>query len=171
VLAQDPPAGSEAPEGSRVRLNVAQEVAATTTLAPTAPPAPAIVPDVVGEELADAAEDFADEGLKVSVRYVPSEEEQGRVVAQAQPAGTERRRGDSVQLNISMGTPPPEEAVVPDVVRRRLDQARRTLEQAGFEVLAFNLAGEVRNESFVNSQSPSSGGVVPRGSLVILYLG
>jgi hypothetical protein len=60
-----------------------------TTTAPsttTAPPEPATVPDVVGDELADAAKAFGDEGLKVAVRYVPVERAAGRVVAQAQPA-------------------------------------------------------------------------------------
>lgn len=185
VVAQNPPAGSTATEGETVRLNVAQEVAATTTVATTAPPpattaprptatpepVPATVPDVVGDELADAAQDFADEGLKVSVRYVPSDEQQGRVVAQAQPAGTDRTRGDTVQLNVSTGPEPAEAARVPGVVGRRQDQGRRTLEQAGFEVLAINLAGEVRNESPIASQTPAAGASVPRGSLVILYLG
>ena len=60
-----PRSGSEAPEGSTVRVNVAQRVEAsplptttnqTTTTAPTEPePEPAVVPDVVGDELADAA--------------------------------------------------------------------------------------------------------------------
>lgn len=184
VLAQDPAAGTEAAEGSRVRLNVAQEAAGTTTLsttappppptappATTAPPAPAAVPDAVGKELAEAAREFGDEGLKVSVQYVPSEEPQGRVVAQAQPAGTERRRGDTVQLNVSIGTEPAAAAEVRDVVGRRLDQGRRTLDQAGFEVLALNLDGEVRNESPVASQTPAAGASVPRGSLVLLYVG
>lgn len=186
VVAQDPAAGTEAAEGSRVRLNVAQEVAGTTTLATTAPPPtttappattappepePATVPDAVGKELADAAREFGDEGLKVSLRYVPSEEPQGRVVAQAQPAGTERRRGDTVQLNVSNGPEPAAAAEVPGVVGRRLEQARRTLEQAGFEVLPLSLDGEVRNESPVASQTPPAGASVPRGSLVLLYLG
>jgi serine/threonine-protein kinase len=93
------------------------------------------------------------------------------VVAQAQPAGTERSRGDTVQLNVSIGPEPAAATEVPDVVGRRLDQGRRTLEQAGFEVLALALDGEVRNESPIASQTPSAGASVPRGSLVLLYLG
>jgi serine/threonine-protein kinase len=185
VVAQDPPAGREADEGSRVRLNVAQPAQPTTPAATsgpaatTAPPAttapaprPAVVPDVVGQELADAARAFADEGLKVSVRYVPSNEAAGRVVAQAQPGGTERRRGDTVQLNVSIGAEPQQPVSVSAVTGRRLEQARTTLAQAGFEVLALKLAaGEIRNEDTVSSQSPGAGAPVPRGSLVLLYVG
>jgi beta-lactam-binding protein with PASTA domain len=197
VVAQAPAAGSEEPEGTTIRLNVAQEATDTTgtttgetttgetttgetttgettteatTTAPRPPPPPATVPDVVGQELADAARAFADEGLRVAVRYVPSREAQGRVVAQAQPAGTERQRGDTVQLNVSTGAEPAAAASVPGVVGQRLDQARQTLGDAGFEVLAVDLQGQVRNEDRVASQSPGRGASVPRGSLVLLYV-
>jgi beta-lactam-binding protein with PASTA domain len=189
VVAQSPAAGKEAPTGSTVRLNVAQAPGqtstgqtttqpaattpppATTTNAPA--PAPATVPDVVGDELADAAAAFGSEGLKVAVDYVPSSEPQGRVIAQARPAGTELKRGDTVQLNISIGPEPAAATSVPDVTGRRLDEARQTLEQAGFEVLAVNRVGgaRVRNSATIGSQTPAAGASIPSGSLVILYVG
>ena len=73
VVAQSPQAGAEEPEGTTVRLNVAEAATETTTGATTtgatttqatttspatttAPPQPrpAVVPDVVGQELAEA---------------------------------------------------------------------------------------------------------------------
>lgn len=191
VIAQSPVAGKQAKPGGTVRLNVAKAVTGTTgpatTTAPpaatTAPPAttapatttaapgPTTVPEAVGKELAVAAQAFAAEGLKVAVQYVPSDEAAGRVVAQAQPAGTKRKRGDTVQLNVSIGAEPAAATTVPDVVDRRQDQARRALEQAGFEVLALNLNGDVRNETPVASQTPAGGSSIPRGSLVLLYVG
>ena len=188
VVAQRPAAGAEAPQGTAVRLNVAQQAGdttpATTTQAAgtTAPPATTqatttqaqprrtTVPEAVGKELAVAARDFARAGLKVAVAYVPSEEQAGRVIAQAQPAGTERNRGDTVQLNVSIGAEPAEAASVPNVVGQRQEDGRRTLEGAGFEVLALALEGQVRRESVVASQSPGGGASVPRGSLVLLYV-
>lgn len=181
VVAQRPAAGAAAPKGTAVRLNVAQQSGATTatpaatqatTQAATtqAQPRRTTVPEAVGKELAVAARDFARAGLKVAVAYVPSEEQAGRVIAQAQPAGTERNRGDTVQLNVSIGAEPAEAASVPNVVGQRQEQGRRTLEQAGFEVLALALEGQVRRESVVASQSPSGGASVPRGSLVLLYV-
>ena len=183
VVAQNPAAGQETPTGSTVRLNVAQApgttTGQTTTTQPpatttTQPPAtaPATVPEAVGEELADAANAFAAEGLKVAVDYVPSEEPQGRVVAQARPAGTTLKRGDTVQLNVSVGSEPPAAASVPNVVGRRLDEARQALEQAGFEVLAPERTGggQVTNTSAVASQTPAAGASIPGGSLVILYV-
>ncbi|HWL34022.1 MAG TPA: PASTA domain-containing protein [Gaiellaceae bacterium] len=195
VVAQSPGAGNEVVEGTVVRINIAEARPApppattddattsgqtTTQPAATAPPpattteapatAPATVPDVVGQELADAASAFSDEWLKVGVRYVPSNEPQGRVVAQAQPAGTVLKRGDTVQVNVSIGAEPAAAAAVPSIAGRRLDEARQALEQAGFEVLALKFGGEVRNENPVTSQTPAGGASVPGGSLVILYL-
>ena len=190
VVAQSPSAGDEAQEGTTVRLNVAEAATQTTTGATTtgatttqatttssatttAPPQPppALVPDVVGQELAEAGRAFADEGLKVAVAYVPSQEPAGRVVAQAQPAGTELERGDTVQLNVSTGPEPAERTTVPRAAGQSLEDGRESLVQAGFEVLALTVGdGEIRNESTIGSQSPAGGASVPRGSLVILYV-
>lgn len=192
VVAQAPTAGSEQPEGTSIRLNVAEAATGTTTgttgttteattsgQTTTAPPTttaptparPATVPDVVGRELAEAARAFADEGLKAAVRYVPSQEAQGRVVAQAQPAGTERRRGDTVQLNVSTGAEPQAATTVPRAAGQTLERGRGLLEDAGFEVLALTVGDrEVENESRILSQSPAGGASVPRGSLVLLYV-
>ena len=194
VVAQAPPAGAEQPEGATIRLNVAEAAGSTTgettdetttgatttaetttpstTTAPTpTPPRPAVIPDVVGQELADAARAFADEGLKVAVASVPSREAAGRVVAQARPAGTELRRGDTVQLNVSEGAEPQADTSVPRVTGQELEQGRSALEQGGFEVLALTVGDrEVRNESTILSQSPGGGASVPRGSLVLVYV-
>ena len=102
VVAQSPAAGSTETEGTSVRLNVAvAPTGATTTEATTTAPSttaptttapapqPATVPDVVGDELADAARDFADEGLKVAVAYVPSQE----ACRRRRRPGTGRRDG------------------------------------------------------------------------------
>ena len=127
------------------------------------------MPDVVGGSLADAARAFGDEGLKVAVVYVPSDQPRGTVVAQAQPSGTELEQGDTVQVNVSRGANPPADASVPDVVGLERDDARERLGDAGFEVLAIEL--DEGEEGEVVSQSPAAGASIPRGSLVLLYLG
>jgi beta-lactam-binding protein with PASTA domain len=184
VVAQSPAAGSEQPEGATIRLNVAEATGAATTGATTgqtttapatttAPPQPqpATVPDVVGQELAAGARAFADEGLKASVAYVPSQEPLGRIVAQAQPPGTERQRGDTVQLNVSSGPDSTAKADVPRVTGQSLADGRASLEQAGFEVLALTLGDdEIENESEIVSQSPAGGASIPQGALVLVYL-
>jgi beta-lactam-binding protein with PASTA domain len=186
VVAQNPAPGKDATTGDTVRLNVAKAAGTTTQPAATtpppgtttqpgtttAPPEPATVPDVVGKALADAATALAAEGLKAGVKYVPSDEPQGQVIAQAKPSGTEGKRGDTVQVNVSVGSDPAAEAAVPNVTGRRLDESRQALDQAGFETLALDLGGgELRNSSVIGSQTPAGEARIPGGSLVILYAG
>jgi eukaryotic-like serine/threonine-protein kinase len=159
VVAQNPPAGAEAERGSEVRLNIAE-----------APPEPSVVPDAVGLPAADAAGAFGEQGLRVALRYVPSNEAAGTVVAQARPAGTELDRGATVQVNVSVGAQPAANAPVPDVAGQPLDEARETLSGAGFEVLALNLSEDVRRTDTVERQTPAARASVPRGSLVVLYV-
>ncbi|MDX6423013.1 MAG: hypothetical protein QOI67_484, partial [Gaiellaceae bacterium] len=50
--------------------------------------------------------------------------------------------------------------------------ARQQLAAAGFEVLALQVRTTDRSRvGFVLSQSPSGGASIPRGSLVLLYVG
>ena len=184
VVAQSPAPGKDATTGDTVRLNVAKAAGTTTQPATTPPhgtttqpgtttppPEPATVPDVVGKPLSDAATALAAEGLKAGVKYVPSDEPQGQVIAQAKPAGTDGKRGDTVQVNVSVGTDPAADASVPNVTGRRLDEARQALDQAGFETLALDLSGGgLQNSSVIGSQTPAGGAGIPGGSLVILYV-
>ena len=187
VVAQNPRPGGEAKRGDTVRLNVAQEgsaTAPTTTAPPPAtttspstttpappPPGPSAVPDAVGSPLADAARAFAGEGLKVSVQPVPSNEPAGQVVAQARPAGSEVARGTTVQVNVSVGPEPAPQTSVPDVVGEQQAPARSRLVGAGFEVLSIELDEVPGQAGVVLSQTPGGRAFVPRGSLVILYVG
>jgi serine/threonine-protein kinase len=183
VIAQNPSAGEEVSDGSTVRLNIAETAKPapattapeTTTAAPettTAAPEPAAVPDVVGQELADAARAFSEEGLKVAVVYVPSNEPAGSVVAQARPPGAELQAGDTVQLNVSTGAEPAPDVQVPDVTGEKKAGGRDQLKSAGFEVLTLEEKTDDRSRvGSVLSQTPSGGANIPRGSLVILYVG
>ena len=78
--------------------------------------------------------------------------------------GPRRTPGD-VRLNVSTGADPAEQATVPRAAGQRLDEGRRTLEQAGFEVLALTIGDdEIRNESTIASQSPGAGASIPGGT-------
>lgn len=179
VIAQNPSAGAEAEPGSTVRLNVAQggggsttTTTQTTTQTTTEQqPQSTTVPEAVGKELAVAGRDFARAGLKVAVRYVPSDERTGTVIAQAQGAGAEAKRGDTVQLNVSTGSDSTGDSSVPDVTGRTNEEARKALDDAGFEVLVLDWrGGKIANSSPVRSQSPQGGATVPSGVLVLIYV-
>ena len=181
VIAQNPSAGEEVvrrldceAERRRERPTPAPTTPTPETTAPTttAAPEPATVPDVVGQELADAARAFNEEGLKVAVVYVPSNEPAGSVVAQARPPGAELQSGDTVQLNVSTGAEPAPDVQVPDVTGEKQAGGRDQLKSAGFEVLTLEEQTDDHSRvGSVLSQTPSGGANIPRGSLVLLYVG
>jgi beta-lactam-binding protein with PASTA domain len=142
---------------------------ATTAAATTGPGSAASVPDVADADLADAAQQLADEGLRVAVKYVPSNEPQGTVIGQSRPAGSELQRGEAVSLNVSIGSNPPANVPVPDATEQTEADGRAALEQAGFEVQTIKIPAVM--DDVVVSHSPPAADRVPRGSLVILYAG
>ena len=120
-------------------------------------------------EVGDAAEDFADAGLRVSIDYIPSNERAGTVTGQARPAGTELQRGDTVGLSVSTGTSTAGELRVPNVTGQPKADATDALETVGFEVLSIDVAAVEGDE--VIFQSPTAGGRAPLRALVVLYAG
>ena len=138
--------------------------------APTTGPGSATTaPDAIGTDIADAAEDFADAGLRVSIDYIPSNEPSGTVATQANPAGTELQRGDTVGLGVSTGTSTAGNLRVPDVTGQPEPDATDALEKVGLEVLSIDVAAVEGND--VIFQSPTAGGRAPLGALVVLYAG
>lgn len=146
------------------------EAGGTTAPAATSGPgAPATVPDLTNAELAGAAEQLADAGLRAGVLYVPSNKPRGRVIGQARPPGTELQRGDAVPLNVSVGPNPAENVTVPDATEQTEAAGRALLEKARFEVLTIPVPAIT--DDVVVQHSPPPADRVPRGSLVILYAG
>jgi beta-lactam-binding protein with PASTA domain len=139
------------------------------TAATTAAGQAATVPDVEGTTLTEAAQQLGQDGLRVAVEYVPSEQRAGNVTGQDRPAGTELQRGDSVGLSVSTGPSPAAEVPVPDALDKTAAEGQAVLERAGFEVLAIPLASVT--EDRVIYHSPAGGTRIPRGSLVVLYHG
>jgi beta-lactam-binding protein with PASTA domain len=165
VVAQSPAPGTEVEEGSAVRLNVS---AGGTPPAPE--PEPATVPDVVDLEQTEAVRALAQEGLKASVQLVPSQENEGRVVAQAREPGTSLQRGDTVQINVSTGPDPAPSEEIPDVVGLGEQEARDQLRAAGFRVQVVKVdAPAPAQRGRVVDQQP--GGEAPGGWEITLLVG
>ncbi|MFH9607819.1 Stk1 family PASTA domain-containing Ser/Thr kinase [Streptomyces sp. NPDC017448] len=127
--------------------------------------APIDVPDVTGLSVKDATAELEAEGLKAEALpgRVHSSEAAGDVAEQSPGEGTEAAEGDTVELTVSKG---PRLLDVPDVTGRNVDEARSTLEEAGFEVevdrpfLSFS--------DKVASQSVDGGERAPEGSTITI---
>ncbi|WP_030586454.1 Stk1 family PASTA domain-containing Ser/Thr kinase [Streptomyces anulatus] len=152
VIRTDPRAGTDRTPDTAVALVVSKG-------------APVDVPDVTGLSAEDATAELEAEGLKAEVLpgRIHSAEAEGDVAEQSPGEGTEAAEGDTVQLTISKG---PRMLDVPDVTGRDVDEARSTLEEAGFEVkvdrpfLSFS--------DTIASQSVDGGEQAPEGSTITI---
>ncbi|MEU9557649.1 Stk1 family PASTA domain-containing Ser/Thr kinase [Streptomyces fumanus] len=156
VVATAPKAGTTVRAGSAVALTVSKGRAVE-------------VPDVTGEDLADARADLTEAGLKVKVaaeRVTSDDHEAGQVARQTPADGSRVAEGGTVTLTLSKG---PELVEVPDVVGDSVDDAKEELAAAGFEVKEdrglLGLFGDT-----VKSQSVEGGDTAPKGSTITLEI-
>lgn len=152
VISQDPAKGTEVRHGTPVALVVSKG------------PQPIPVPDVRGQTQDAAVKALQDAGLKaviapetVNDKTVPK----GSIVSQS-PANGNLVKGDSVTLTVSKG---PKMVKVPNFIGKQARDARKQLEDLGFDVKVNEILGgffgTVRDQNPVNTE-------VPEGSLVTL---
>ncbi|MFJ6853337.1 Stk1 family PASTA domain-containing Ser/Thr kinase [Streptomyces sp. NPDC091271] len=152
VIRTDPRPGTERHPDSAVALVVSKG-------------SPVDVPDVSGLSVEDATAALDEAGLKAKVLSdrVNSREAAGEVARQSPGSGAEATEGDTVELTVSKG---PRMLQVPDVTGKDVDEARSTLEEAGFEVkvdrpfLSFS--------DTVGSQSVEGGEKAAEGSTITI---
>ncbi|MGW5476792.1 Stk1 family PASTA domain-containing Ser/Thr kinase [Streptomyces sp. NPDC004008] len=155
VIGTDPGAGTKRHGGSAIALTVSEG-------------RPVEVPQVAGSDLDEATAQLQDEGLKVKIAdtQVTSEFDAGKVARQSPDPGKQVAEGDTVTLTISKGR---EQVEVPDVVGDNVDDARKTLEAAGFQVEEdrglLGLFGDT-----VKHQSVKGGQKAPKGSTITLKI-
>ncbi|WP_110051498.1 Stk1 family PASTA domain-containing Ser/Thr kinase [Nocardiopsis sp. L17-MgMaSL7] len=117
VLATSPEAGEDADREGTVTITVSSGIP---------------VPSLAGEKREDAEKTLSDLGLTAEIVEEESESiDKGLVISQSPDTGTNVGPGASVTLTVSSGPP---EVDIPDVVGDSVRDARKELEEAGFEV-------------------------------------
>ncbi|GGL85203.1 serine/threonine protein kinase [Streptomyces fumigatiscleroticus] len=156
VISTDPAADTKVRAGTAVALTVSKG-------------SPVDVPDVTGEDLDDARAELEEAGLKVKVaeEQVTSDDyDKGQVARQTPGEGEQVAEGATVTLTVSKG---PELVEVPDVVGDSVDDAKRKLQDAGFEVEEdrglLGLFGDT-----VKKQSVDGGDTAPKGSKITIEI-
>jgi eukaryotic-like serine/threonine-protein kinase len=188
VVAQAPKPGQKAAGGSAVRLNVSSGPQQTTT-APSPPspkkassPSPkkaapadtsATIPDVVGRKLKQARKEIRKAGLITEVKYVPSQETEGTVVAQSPKPDSSAKTGDHVLVNVSLGPTPSPQKSVPDVVGEDEATAAADLRAAGFKVeeVIDEPTSDQSQDGVVIDEQPAASTHAPTGSEITIYVG
>jgi beta-lactam-binding protein with PASTA domain/tRNA A-37 threonylcarbamoyl transferase component Bud32 len=119
------------------------------------------VPNFAGQDLQVAQQWASAHGANLQTQQEQnSDQPSGTITGQEPKAGSLYQQGETVVVNVSSG---PAEINVPDVIGMTVQQARQTLEAAGFQVQvqSFGLGG-----GQVWDYSPV--GTAPRGSVILL---
>ena len=155
VLGQDPPGGEKADKGSTVTLTVSDGPESRT------------VPTVEGLTYKSAAERLRAAGFKVSRTDESSDTvKSGRVISANPAQGSQAKVGDTVELTVSTG---PQQVALPSVVGQSEDDARATLDKAGFAVGTITRKESTdQDPGTVLSQSPAPGTRAAKGAAVDL---
>ena len=138
VISTDPAAGEVADRESTVTFEVSRGID---------------VPPVAGRRVEDAEQALTSLGLTVDIVEVESDSvDEGLVISQNPDTGATLSTGGVVELTVSTGPPGVE---VPDVVGLRVREARKKLEEAGFEVEVERvLGGRVVSEQSHTGKAP-----------------
>jgi serine/threonine-protein kinase len=125
------------------------------------------VPTVLDKNQAAAQAILEDAGLEVAVKEEVNPKPEGTVLEQFPLAGDEVDEGSTVTITVSLG---PDTAVVPDVTEQRAAQARRTLEDAGFEVREDRRPSASVRAGLAVGTEPPAGRTLERGRTVTLVI-
>jgi eukaryotic-like serine/threonine-protein kinase len=123
------------------------------------------VPDVVGQQVADAVRDLGQRGYSADVEArVSSDGSPGTVLSQAPEAGTKLDRGEPVTILVARG---PGRSQVPRVVGLSAARALERLQAAGLRGRTVKVASR-RPRDQVLKQSPAPGTQLKKDSAVVL---
>jgi serine/threonine-protein kinase len=159
VIDTAPPQGSLIERGSPVTLRVSSG------------PEQVEVPDVVGETEENARSAIESAGLRVGkvTEQESVDEDPGTVLEQSPANGDTVAKGSAVKLTVAKAPP---DVTVPDVVDETEEEARRLLEEAGFEVrVREETVTDSNDDGLVLEQSPDALEERPKGSRVRIVVG
>jgi serine/threonine-protein kinase len=127
-----------------------------------------VVPTVVGMTLEEARSELEGLGLEVDPDFKENADvPEGQVFAQDPESGARLEEGEVVVLTVSQGAGT---ARVPDVADLPVAEARRVMQDAGFETDTRDEFSEEIEEGNVIATDPESGEVIERGSTVTLLV-
>lgn len=137
-------------------------VAPTTSTPP--PPETAQVPNVEGESIDDATSELEAAGFVIRVETkLTNAAHAGDVLQQSATAGSLVEIGDTIGLTVAEAPPK-----IPNVVGKTLANAKRALQNAGFEVGRVKQQASSTKKGTVIAQSPDAGTSARPGRAVSL---
>ncbi len=124
--------------------------------------------DVIGMAVKTAQDRLEKKGLKTEVKYVENAAyPQNQVISASVEEGIMVDPGTTITLTVSSGT---EGVAVPKATGITYEEAKNTLEKAGFVVNRSESASSEVETGYVISQNPESGTKAPKGSAVTIVV-
>jgi eukaryotic-like serine/threonine-protein kinase len=121
-------------------------------------PSDVAIPDVIGKDVEVAKEILEDQGLEWDINSVPSGAPRNQVVEQdpipTSRGGGKAEEGSTVTLSVSSG---PAIVSVPPVANLTEEEARKRLENAGFQVVVVERFSETVSRGLVIETEPAAG--------------
>ncbi|MEV7346937.1 Stk1 family PASTA domain-containing Ser/Thr kinase [Streptomyces sp. NPDC093544] len=143
VLEQDPKLGVEVEKGSTITLTIAIEKKQST------------VPDVLNQSCDAAKAQMTANNLVGNCTDVETDDpnQVGKVIQTTPQAGSQADPGSNVQIQIGKAKA---QTAVPNVVTQTVQQAKQTLQQAGFDDIQFADGSNDSDDAIVTSQNPGA---------------
>ncbi|MCF3129087.1 Stk1 family PASTA domain-containing Ser/Thr kinase [Streptomyces olivochromogenes] len=157
VIGQDPAGDTEREKGSTITLTVAKAEDKAT------------VPNVLGRSCDEAkAQMTANNLVGNCVEVEPSDDSQiGKVISTDPQAGTQLAKNTQVTINV--GKTQQQQTQVPNVVGQTVKNARKILQQFGFNNVQFADGSSQDDNALVSQQDPGAGNPAdPAGTTVTL---
>ncbi|MFF1677567.1 Stk1 family PASTA domain-containing Ser/Thr kinase [Streptomyces sp. NPDC058256] len=141
VTAQDPKGDTEQEKGTTITLTVAIEKKQST------------VPDVAGKSCDDAKQQMTTNNLVGTCVDVETDDANlvGKVIQTVPAANAQADPGSNVQIQIGKAKA---QTAVPSVVTQTVQQARQTLQAAGFNDIEFADGSDESDNAIVTAQDP-----------------
>ncbi|MDO5329336.1 MAG: Stk1 family PASTA domain-containing Ser/Thr kinase [Coriobacteriia bacterium] len=151
VMSQDPEGNKQAPKDSTITIVISKGAESVN------------IPNVVGMSESAASHAIESAGFVCNINYDTSDTvDEGYVISQYPNSGNKADKGSTVTITVSKGSGA---VTVPNVVGMSFEQAKSTLQAAGFNVSVSGSGNKVI------SQSPVSGNRAQKGSTVTITLG
>ncbi|MGD3105337.1 Stk1 family PASTA domain-containing Ser/Thr kinase [Streptomyces sp. YGL11-2] len=145
VTEQSPDPQSEAPKDTQITLTIAQATPKVT------------VPDVKGQDVNAATKQLQDQGFTVQRgpdRNVTDPSQNGKVVGESPDGNTQAAPNSTVTLTVGKAAA---QTPVPNVVGQKVKDAKKTLQQAGFNNIQFAGGSSQDDKAMVMAQDPQPG--------------
>ncbi|MFD4140811.1 Stk1 family PASTA domain-containing Ser/Thr kinase [Streptomyces sp. NPDC058572] len=142
VLEQDPEGGSKAEKGTKVTLTVAKQSKQD-------------IPDVVGQDFANAESQLKTLEFEVVRVDVESDKPLNQVVTQSQTG--KAPKGTKITLEVSKGPAQPTQVPVPQIRGVTVAQAKQMLQASGFKTVAFAPGSSPDDNAVVFNSDPAPG--------------